>query len=61
MKKIIFGTLFCLTILGLTGCGKKQTELHIYSIIHDEETEALTKLFTEKTGIFVKNAGIFVK
>ncbi len=51
MKKIIFGTLFCLTILGFTGCGKKQTELHIYSIIHDEETEALTKLFTEKTGI----------
>jgi len=51
MKKLIFGTLFCLTILGLTGCSKKQEELHIYAIIHDEETAALTKLFTEKTGI----------
>lgn len=51
MKKLIFGTFFCLTVLALTGCSKKQNELHIYSIIHDEETEALTKLFTEKTGI----------
>ncbi len=40
----------------LTGCAKKtqaQT-LNIYSIIHEEETEALTKLFTQKTGIPVK-------
>ena len=31
-------------------CGKK-SELRIYSIIHDEETLALTELFTKKTGI----------
>lgn len=37
-------------------CSKKADEksLNIYSIIHEEETEALTKLFTEKTGIQVK-------
>lgn len=40
----------------VTGCNKSNSqaskqELHIYSIIHEEETEALTKLFTEKTGI----------
>jgi len=51
MKKIVFSTLFILTILSIMGCSKKQTELHVYSIIHDEETAALTQLFTEKTGI----------
>ncbi len=51
MKKIVFGTLFVLTVLFATGCSKKQSELHVYSIIHDEETEALTQLFTKKTGI----------
>lgn len=30
---------------------KKKEGLRIYSIIHEEETEALTQLFTEKTGI----------
>ena len=33
------------------GCKKEQGELRIYSIIHDEETQALTELFTQKTGI----------
>jgi len=36
------------------GCSKnsgKTQELKIYSIIHEEETLALTNLFTEKTGI----------
>ena len=32
---------------------EKSEELQIYSIIHEEETEALTQLFTEKTGIKV--------
>lgn len=40
------------------GCSKKSTdkvkELKVYSIIHEEETEALTSLFTKKTGIPVK-------
>lgn len=42
-------------ILGIfaVGCSKKNDvqELKIYSIIHEEETQALTQLFTEKTGI----------
>ena len=49
---------FSLTILAsafaftLPSCSKSQNpELRVYSIIHDEETEALTRLFTEKTGI----------
>ncbi|MCQ2610489.1 MAG: ABC transporter substrate-binding protein [Treponema sp.] len=33
-----------------SGCAKKE-ELQIYSIIHEEETKALTDLFTQKTGI----------
>ncbi len=33
------------------GCSSKKEELKIYSIIHEEETLALTNLFTEKTGI----------
>lgn len=38
-----------------TACQKapKILEVRVYSIIHDEETEALAKLFTEKTGISV--------
>lgn len=39
-------------IFGLTACSQASTsELKIYSIIHDEETKALTDLFTQKTGI----------
>ncbi len=39
-----------------SGCsGKNKNEvLHVYSIIHEEETEALCNLFTEKTGIKVE-------
>ena len=51
MKKSIFNffafILFCAVFVS---CEKKQ-ELHIYSIIHEEETTELTKLFTKKTGI----------
>lgn len=36
-----------------SGCSKKTEELNVYSIIHEEETEALCKLFTEQTGIKV--------
>lgn len=51
MKKlaVIISSLLILSIFA--GCGKKTEELHVYSIIHDEETRALTDLFTEKTGI----------
>lgn len=52
-KNLIFLTagLFSLTLV-LFGCEKVPEEsLKVYSIIHEEECEALTKLFTEKTGI----------
>lgn len=50
---------FLISSIILFGCSKKsesngrteQTELKIYSIIHEEETLALTQLFTQKTGI----------
>lgn len=57
MKKI---SIFCLALslcvsFSFFGCQKKNnsisTELKVYSIIHEEETVALTELFTEKTGI----------
>lgn len=59
MKKSIFKTAglvffvfgFALTF---TGCSKKQQTLKIYSIIHEEETLALTNLFTQETGIQVQ-------
>ena len=56
MKKFFFFFSVVLSIFLLnfyfTSCKEKQRqELKIYSIIHDEESEALTKLFTEKTGI----------
>lgn len=49
-------SLLLISAFYFTGCSKKADEksLNIYSIIHEEETEALTKLFTEKTGIQVK-------
>ena len=51
MKKLL-PLLFSLLGFALVSCSKPvDKELRIYSIIHDEETEALTKLFTEKTGI----------
>ncbi len=38
--------------LSFFGCTEQTSEpLKIYSIIHDEETKALTELFTRKTGI----------
>lgn len=54
MKKVILPLILCATAL-LFGCKEKEQkqvqELKIYSIIHDEETKALTDLFTQKTGI----------
>jgi len=55
-------TLLALSLLlAMTGCKKNDTsaasakqELRVYSIIHDEETQALCDLFTEKTGIPVQ-------
>ncbi len=58
MKKLPI-ILVCLStvavLFNLTGCSKNNTqqELNIYSIIHEEETIALTELFTQKTGIKV--------
>ena len=54
MKKSLTFVAAALAVLSVSvsGCKKTQTQtLKVYSIIHDEETEALTKLFTEKTGI----------
>lgn len=57
MKKnlIVFSTVFILTFF-FSGCSKNggAKELKVYSIIHEEETQALTDLFTKKTGIPVK-------
>lgn len=51
MKNMIFKFAAVLTFAAVfISCSKKQ-ELHIYSIIHEEETAALTELFTKKTGI----------
>lgn len=47
LKKII-PLLICSSIF--CSCSDKE-ELKIYSIIHEEETQALTDLFTKKTGI----------
>lgn len=58
MKKSIFTLLTLSLIISFAGCSKKSQavnqSLNIYSIIHEEETEALTKFFTDKTGIPVK-------
>ena len=58
MKKISFMVAAALSsaLVLLSGCsGKKQNNvIHVYSIIHEEETEALCNLFTEKTGIKVE-------
>ncbi len=56
MKKC-FRYISVLAVLGLCvlfGSCQKKSELRIYSIIHEEETKALTDLFTEKTGIPVE-------
>lgn len=53
MKKVIL-TIFAFSVLAIfTSCSQKET-LKIYSIIHEEETQALTDLFTKKTGIPVE-------
>ncbi|MCQ2585266.1 MAG: ABC transporter substrate-binding protein [Treponema sp.] len=58
MKRIVFVVAAALSsaLVLLSGCsGKKQNKVvHVYSIIHEEETEALCNLFTEKTGIKVE-------
>lgn len=56
MKKINMKLTAVLTFAALfasvfTGCSKNKEELKIYSIIHEEETQALTELFTKETGI----------
>lgn len=57
MKRNVFafGAVFLAAGLLFSGCSKKDEQvLHVYSIIHEEETEALCNLFTEKTGIKVE-------
>lgn len=52
MKITKMFALFASAGILFASCHKSQVEeLKIYSIIHEEETEALTQLFTEKTGI----------
>ena len=55
MKKVVriaTAALAFASVIACAGCSKSINQtLLVYSIIHDEETEALTKLFTEKTGI----------
>ena len=50
MKKVFLGVL-ALAVIALAGCNKETQELRVYAIIHDEEAQALTELFTQKTGI----------
>jgi len=50
--KLVFGAGVCLCLpFVVLGCAKKTDSLKIYSILHEEETVALTELFTEKTKI----------
>lgn len=56
MKKVILTVASIVASIFLFSCNEKKAEnkvqeVKIYSIIHEEETEALCKLFTEKTGI----------
>ena len=51
MKKIFFTLSLIFTLIVFAGCGEKKQPLKIYSIIHEEETKALTDLFTKRTGI----------
>lgn len=53
MKKILNVFAAILLVMLAAGCSKKAQvqELKVYSIIHEEETQALTDLFTQKTGI----------
>ncbi|MBQ0071418.1 MAG: extracellular solute-binding protein, partial [Spirochaetales bacterium] len=54
MKKIALLVIFVMvTVLALYASPSKEEaqELKVYSIIHEEETEALLELFTKKTGI----------
>ena len=50
---VMKGLIKIVSIIGLiavagimAGCSKAENELHVYSIIHEEETKALTDLFT---------------
>lgn len=54
MKKLIFAAALISSLILVTGCSEKKETLRVYSIIHEEETKALTDLFTEKTGIPVE-------
>lgn len=54
MKKICLVLTLILTSFAVSSCGNKKQPLRIYSIIHEEETKALTDLFTKKTGIPVQ-------
>ena len=42
MKKMIFAVALIATLVLAAGCSDKKETLHIYSIIHEEETKALT-------------------
>ena len=51
-KSVCMQIALCAAMLfAFSSCSQKKQELHVYSIIHEEETKALTDLFTKKTGI----------
>ena len=50
-KSFLLPALFVLFMPFFISCGQSRQELRVYSIIHEEETEALISLFTQKTGI----------
>ena len=41
MKKMIFAVALMATLVLAAGCSDKKETLHIYSIIHEEETKAV--------------------
>jgi len=53
MKKTLIVLTSLLSLVFISGCKKEVQEVNVYSILHDEETQALADLFTQKTGIQV--------
>ena len=51
MKKVFAVMASFILFFVFAGCKNEQEPLRIYAVIHDEEAQALTELFTQKTGI----------
>lgn len=52
-KNLFFIMVMVISSMLTMSCSKKEQTLNVYAIIHEEETKALTELFTKKTGIKV--------